>query len=99
MEINVYLCTMKEKEREVIVTISGSFGAGKSTMTYMLKRFLEDSGFEVEQIYNEDHPTEENFNKTFGKDIHSRVRGLSKTRKIILQEERLAFTGRSLETK
>lgn len=87
-----------EKDREVIITVSGTFGAGKSTITYILKKFLEDNGFDVKQVYNEDHPTEANFNRMFGSSIHSRVDGIKKTRKITLQEERLGRYGRSLET-
>ena len=86
-------------EKELTITVSGTFGAGKSSMTYILKQFLEDNGFDVEQIYNEDHPTEANFNKMIGRNIHSRIEGLKNTRKIVLQEERLGINGRSLETK
>ena len=80
---------MSERNRDLTITISGTFGAGKSSMTYILKQFLKDNGFNVEQIYNEDHPTEANFNKMIGRNIHSKVDAIRANSKIILEERQL----------
>ena len=86
-----------KKERVITLTVSGSFGVGKSRLTYMLNKFLEENGFDVEQEYLPDHPTKENFNKVIGKDFDLAISSIRETRKIILKEQPTNRSGDVLE--
>lgn len=77
-----------EKEN-LIITIAGKTATGKSTLTYLLKNFLRENGFEVEQEFNEDHPTEEHFNTKIGKNIETRANKVKGMSKITLKEMQL----------
>lgn len=77
-----------EKEN-LIITIAGKTATGKSALTYLLKNFLRENGFEVEQEFNEDHPTEDHFDNVFGKNVEARTNKVKEISKITLKEMQL----------
>jgi adenylylsulfate kinase-like enzyme len=81
---------IKMEKKGLIITVSGYAASGKSRLTYLLKKFLRENGFEVEQELNADHPTEENFDKHMSKHFDEIMENLKETRKITLKEVQLA---------
>ena len=77
------------KKKKLIITIAGQTASGKSRLTYLLKKFLRENGFEVEQELNLDHPTEENFDDVMGKNIDIVINSFKETRKITIKEAQL----------
>ena len=77
------------EKKELIITIAGTAASGKSRMTYLLKKFLKEQGFEVEQEYGPDHPNEKNFNKVMSNNFDSAIDVIRSTRKIVLKEAQL----------
>ena len=57
------------EKKELIITVSGQVASGKSRLTFLLKKFLRENGFEVEFDGNTDHPTESNFDKHMSKNF------------------------------
>ena len=71
------------------IQVSGVANSGKSRITHLLKTFLVENGFEVEQELTLDFPTEQKFDNHMKNDIDTVVEHLTKTKKIILSEEQL----------
>lgn len=80
---------MIEDKKHLFITVSGTAGSGKSRLTYLLKQFLKESGFEVNQILNEDHPTEANFDKVMSRNRDEVTNVLRSSRTITLQEQQI----------
>ena len=40
------------EKKNLIITVAGQTASGKSRLTYLLKKFLRENGFEVEQELN-----------------------------------------------
>jgi uridine kinase len=74
------------EKKNLIITVAGHTASGKSRLTYLLKKFLRENGFEVEQELNIDHPTEENFDSAMGKNFDAVIEHFKETRKITLRE-------------
>ena len=77
-----------EKEN-LIITVSGRAASGKSRLTYLLKNFLREQGFEVEFEGNIDHPNENDFNRDMGKHFDEVINFMKETRKITLKQVQL----------
>ena len=78
------------------IQVSGVANSGKSRITHLLKNFLVENGFEVEQELTLDFPTEQKFDNHMKNDIDIVVEHLAKTKKIILSEEQLKRDGTSV---
>lgn len=78
------------EKKNLIITVAGHTASGKSRLTYLLKKFLRENGFEVEQELNIDHPTEENFDNVMGRNIDAVIDNFKETRKITIKELQLA---------
>jgi thymidylate kinase len=70
-------------KKNLIVTVSGVAGSGKSSLTFLLKNFLREHGFEVEQELNLDHPTESNFDQVMNDKF--KIKAIKENCKIILK--------------
>lgn len=75
---------------DLIVTVSGQVASGKSRLTYMLKNFLRENGFEVEFNGNIDHPREFDFDERVSENFDEVIEHIKETRKITLKEVQLA---------
>ena len=78
------------EKKDLIITVSGQVASGKSRLTFLLKKFLRENGFEVEFDGNIDHPTESNFDKHMSKNFDEVINSIKETRKITLKEVQLA---------
>ena len=78
------------EKKNLIITVAGQTASGKSRLTYLLKKFLRENGFEVEQELNIDHPTEENFDRVMSRNIDTVIDNFKETRKITIKEVQLA---------
>ena len=78
------------EKKDLIITVSGQVASGKSRLTYLLKKFLSEHGFEVEFEANLDHPTESDFDKHMSKNLDEVIENFKDTRKITLKEVQLA---------
>jgi pantothenate kinase-related protein Tda10 len=76
------------EKKNLVITISGPTASGKSRLTYMLKKFLMESGFEVRQEFNIDHSTEDHFDKAMSRKLTERVDKIKKLSYITLKESR-----------
>jgi pantothenate kinase-related protein Tda10 len=81
---------IKMEKKDLIITVSGQVASGKSHLTYLLKKFLREQGFEVKFDGNLDHPTESNFDKHMSKNFDEVIENFKDTRKITLKEVQLA---------
>lgn len=78
------------EKKDLIITIAGKTMNGKSRITYLLKKFLREQGFEVVFEGNLDHPTESNFDRHMCMDIDEAVERIKETITITLKEEQLS---------
>jgi pantothenate kinase-related protein Tda10 len=76
-------------KRELTITVSGSCGSGKSRITYLLKNFLREKGFEVEHTNIMDYHSENEFERDMCHNIDEVVSGFVDTRKIIFNERQI----------
>jgi len=79
------------EKNELIITISGRSMSGKSRITYLLKNFLREQGFEVKFNGNLDHPTESHFDRCMCKNFDDAMEKIKETSKITLNEKQLAL--------
>jgi uridine kinase len=79
---------MEDKD-QIIITVAGKVASGKSTITYLLKKFLRENGFDVELKPSMDHPNENHFDRYIGKNIEQKTQSVSERRKIVLSEVQL----------
>lgn len=79
------------EKNELIITVSGKCNTGKSRLSYLLKKFLREQGFEVKFKGNLDHPTESHFDRCMCKNFDEAMEKIKETSKIILVEKQLAL--------
>ena len=81
------------EKKDLIITVSGQTNSGKTRLTYLLKKFLREQGFEVlfdgGCDYTKEHEFDENVSLNFDKVIES----IKENRKITLKETQLNTFG------
>lgn len=85
-----YKKNIMNDKKELIITIAGQTASGKSRLTYLLKKFLREEGFDVELECNIDHPTESNFDMVMSSGFEKIINEIKTTRKIIMKEIQLS---------
>ena len=70
------------EKKELTITVAGQTAFGKSRLTYLLKNFLRENGFEVEQELNIDSTSEEEFDSSMSKNFEEVINDFKETRKI-----------------
>lgn len=73
-------------KKEIYITISGKPGSGKSRITFLLKKFLYENGFEIDFDGNMDFPSEGEFDEHMDKNIETFINAFKTTRKIKMKE-------------
>jgi len=76
-------------EKKLIITVSGQVKSGKSRLTFLLKKFLREQGFEVKQELNSDHPIESNFDAAMSLNFNEVIKNFKETREITIKEKQL----------
>jgi hypothetical protein len=75
-------------KKPVTIIIKGQTNSGKSRISYLLKLFLRQYGFEVTHILDDDHPNESNFDSVVGSDIEDAISSIKEKTSIIIKEVR-----------
>ena len=77
-----------EKEK-LIITVSGRAMSGKSRLSFLLKKFLRENGFDVKHEVSLDYHNENHFERQMSKNLDEVIGKLKEQREIIIKEEQL----------
>jgi pantothenate kinase-related protein Tda10 len=77
-----------EKEK-LIITISGRTMSGKSHLSFLLKKFLQENGFDVKHEVALDYHNENHFESLMSKNFNEVVGQMKEQREILIKEEQL----------
>jgi hypothetical protein len=72
----------------ITITLTGDKDTGKSRLSYLLKLFLKEYGFEINHILDENHPSEKNFDSVIHSDIENAISLIKDKTKVIIKERR-----------
>jgi len=76
---------MSEERNIINISVSGVPGSGKSRITYLLKEFLKDRGFNIEMSEDKDFKDEAQFDEFMGKNVREIISNFSKTKIIKIE--------------
>lgn len=78
-------------EKNLIITVAGKCGSGKSHLAYLLKKFLREENFNIEIDFDSDidYPTEEGLDNDVSRNFNEVINSIRKETKIILRETQL----------
>lgn len=77
------------KKEKLIITVSGRTMSGKSCLSFLLKKFLQEKGFDVKHEVTLDYHDENHFEKQMSKNFDNIVGIIKEQREIIIKEEQL----------
>ncbi len=77
-----------EKEK-LIITVSGRAMSGKSRLSFLLKKFLRENGFDVKHEVSLDYQNENQFERQMSKNFDDVIVQMKEQREIIIKEEQL----------
>jgi hypothetical protein len=77
-----------EKEK-LIITVSGRVMSGKSRLSFLLKKFLQENGFDVKHEVSLDYQNENHFEKQMSKNFDDVIGQIKEQREIVIKEEQL----------
>jgi pantothenate kinase-related protein Tda10 len=77
-----------EKEK-LIITVSGRVLSGKSRLSFLLKKFLRENGFDVKHEVSLDYHDENHFERQMSKDFDDVIGQMKEQREIVIKEEQL----------
>jgi hypothetical protein len=78
------------KKDKLIITVSGKAMSGKSRLTFLLKNFLREQGYQVEFDGGLDYPTESQFDKHINNNFEAVIENIKESKIIILEEKLLS---------
>jgi pantothenate kinase-related protein Tda10 len=77
-------------EREkLIITVSGKAMSGKSRLSFLLKKFLRENGFDVKHEVSLDYQNENQFERQMSKNFDEVIGQMKEQREILIKEEQL----------
>jgi tRNA uridine 5-carbamoylmethylation protein Kti12 len=77
-----------EKEK-LIITVSGVTMSGKSRLSFLLKKFLRENGFDVKHEVTLDYQDENHFDRLMSKNFDEVVGKMKEQREIVIKEVQL----------
>jgi pantothenate kinase-related protein Tda10 len=77
-----------EKEK-LIITVSGRAMSGKSRLSFLLKKFLRENGFDVKHEVSLDYQNENQFERQMSKNFDEVISQMKEQREILIKEEQL----------
>ena len=77
-----------EKEK-LIITVSGRVMSGKSRLSFLLKKFLRENGFDVKHEVSLDYQNENQFERQMSKNFDEVIGQMKEQREILIKEEQL----------
>ena len=78
----------KEKEK-IIITVSGRAMSGKSRLSFLLKKFLRENGFNVKHEVTLDYHNENHFERQMIENFDDVIGQMKEQREILIKEEQL----------
>ena len=80
---------VKNEEKQLLITVSGTTIVGKSRMVFLLKKFLLENGFNVKHEVSPDYCDENDFDNQMGKNFDIVINSIREDREITIKEEQL----------
>ena len=77
-----------EKEK-LIITVSGRVMSGKSRLSFLLKKFLRENGFDVKHEVTLDYQNENDFERKMSKNFDDVIGQMKEQREILIKEVQL----------
>lgn len=77
------------KKEKLIITVSGRVMSGKSRLSFLLKKFLQENGFNVKHEIGLDFSNENDFERKMGKNLDEVIGQIKEQTEIIIKEEQL----------
>jgi pantothenate kinase-related protein Tda10 len=77
-----------EKEK-LIITVSGRAMSGTSRLSFLLKKFLRENGFDVKHEVSLDYQNENQFERRMSKNFDEVIGQMKEQREILIKEEQL----------
>jgi len=77
-----------EKEK-LIITVSGRAMSGKSRLSFLLKNFLQENGFDVKHEVSLDYQNENHFERQMSKNFDDVIGQIKEQREILIKEVQL----------
>ena len=77
-----------EKEK-LIITVSGRAMSGKSRLSFLLKKFLRENGFDVKHEVTLDYQNENDFERKMSKNFDDVIGQMKEQREILIKEVQL----------
>jgi hypothetical protein len=87
-----------KKENTITITVSGTPGSGKSRLTLLLKRFLNDYGFDVDFDHGIDFKDEDHFDAVASKNLNEILQRIEETTKVSLKQIQLQRENVNMKT-
>ena len=87
-----------KKENTITITVSGTPGSGKSRLTLLLKRFLNDYGFDVDFDHGIDFKDEDHFDAVASKNLNEILQRIEETTKVSLKQIQLQRENTNMKT-
>ncbi len=77
------------KKEKLIITVSGRAMSGKSRLSFLLKNFLRENGFDVKHEVLLDYHDENHFERQMCKNFDEVIGIMKEDREIVIKEEQL----------
>lgn len=76
--------------KELSIIISGHAASGKSSLSFLLMKFLREHHFDVSLELSLDYSSESDFNKKISESFDKKIENIRKTSKITIKEVQTA---------
>jgi pantothenate kinase-related protein Tda10 len=80
---------MNKEQEKLIITVSGRAMSGKSRLSFLLKKFLRENGFDVKHEVSLDYQNENQFERQMSKNFDEVIGQMKEQREILIKEEQL----------
>ena len=80
---------MSKEQEKLIITVSGRAMSGKSRLSFLLKKFLRENGFDVKHEVSLDYQNENQFERQMSKNFDEVIGQMKEQREILIKEEQL----------
>lgn len=74
------------EKKNITITVSGEPNTGKSRLSFYLKKFLKENGFEVNHDGGQDFENEETFDRVMSSNVNTVIDMVKETKKITIKE-------------
>lgn len=77
---------IKMEKKNITITVSGEPNTGKSRLSFYLKKFLKENGFDVNHDGGQDFENEETFDRVMSSNVNEVIDRVKETKKITIKE-------------